>query len=71
MVSRMASIYRDAQYICGIKILCLIWLLGKRMVMIRRLGKARLIDGLQAKEGILARDTLKNGEFLHNSKLPC
>lgn len=30
--------------------------------MIRRLGKERLIDGLPAKEGILARDTLDNGD---------
>lgn len=30
--------------------------------MIRRLGKEGLIDGLPAKEGILARDTLGNGD---------
>lgn len=41
---------------------CLKWLLGRRMVMIRRLGKTGLTDGLKAKEGVLARHTLENGE---------
>ena len=30
--------------------------------MIRRLGKTGLTDGLKAKEGVLARHTLENGE---------
>lgn len=41
---------------------CPVWLLGRKMVTIRRLGKMEWTDSLQAKEGTLARDTLENGD---------